>query len=379
MSDHAKLAPSASHRWIECHGSVQLCAMVEPRDTSYAREGTFAHEIAAKCLIKGKNALSYLNIKSDNGEFTVDEEMANHINDYVEFIEALRVMWGGEPMIETRVKVSDHIWGTADVILLSSDGKTLHVIDLKYGRGKVVLAEGNYQALCYALGALNHLGAAAAALVETVHIHIFQPRAGGDAWREWEVTMAGMESARDKLLEAERLIVAGSNTLKTGGWCQFCDAAAQCPKRAEEAREVARDVFADNSPPPVESLTTEQIARIIELTPRLEDWIKAIHDLAVKKLERGEKVPGYKLVEKIGNRKWKDEKATSDALVLYGINPFNEPKLITPAEAERRLGKAGVKLSVSSLVERPVTGQALVPESDKRPAKDAKAVFPPRT
>lgn len=376
---HAKLAPSSAHRWIECYGSVALCADVPDRDSVYAREGTFVHDIAARCLEQGKDAHSYLNIKSDDGEFTVTEEMCKHVNDYCELIEALATMWGGKPLIETRVQVSEHIWGTADAILLSSDGKVLHVIDLKYGKGKIVEAEGNYQALSYAIGALNSLDPVAAAAVQYVVIHIYQPRAGGDAWREWEVSPAGIDSARDTLLRAESQILAGNQELKTGAWCQFCDAAATCPARHAEARAAARDVFADNVPPPVETLTPEQVARIIELTPRVEDWLKAIHDLAVRKLERGEAVPGYKLVEKTGNRKWRDETATRDTLSLYGIDPNTAPKLISPAEAERRISAASVKLSVGSMVERPVTGQALVPESDKRPAKDPRAAFLPPT
>lgn len=383
MADHAKLAPSSAHRWLECHGSIALCATVEDTDSVYAREGTFAHDIAAKCLNSNKDALSYLGIKSKNpkkpehdGEFEFTEEMAGHINAYVDFIDALKIMWGGEPLVETRVRVSEIIWGTADIILLSEDGETVHIVDLKYGQGHIVSAELNYQALCYAIGAINHLEPALQAKIKAVHVHIFQPRAGGEPWREWETTMAGVESAREKLLYAETMIRAGSTTLKTGGWCKFCDASAICPARAREAREVARDVFSDNTPPPVETLSVDQISRIIELTPRVEEWLKAVHDLGVRKLERGEALPGYKLVNKIGNRKWTDEKAVSQTMQLYGVDPFTKPKLVTVAEAERRTAKAGVKLNLTSMVERPVTGQALVPMSDKRSANDAIAVFP---
>ena len=79
MADHAKLAPSSAHRWLECHGSISLCETVEDTDSVYAREGTFAHDIAAKCLTTNKDALSFLGIKSKNakkpehaGEFTFD-------------------------------------------------------------------------------------------------------------------------------------------------------------------------------------------------------------------------------------------------------------------------------------------------------------------
>lgn len=378
--DHAKLAPSSAHRWLECHGSVELCARAPDRETSYAFEGTVAHDIAAKCREANKDAASYLNTvhRSESGlEVTVNDEMVRHVNDYLDFIDSLQLMWGGEPKIETRVKVSEHIWGTADMILLSGDGETLHVLDLKYGAGKVVEVEGNYQAICYAIGALRGLGAATAAKVKQVIIHIYQPRAGGEPWREWEISLAGIESAEIKLLEAQGLIMAGSQKLKAGSHCQFCDAAPTCPERAKEANIAARDVFSNNSPPPIETLSTEKLVAIHALAPRVVDWLKQVHDFIVRKLERGEPVPGYKLIEKIGNRRWVDKEVAEQMLGLYGVNPHNAPSLVTPAEAERRLAGAGIKLSIDSLVERPVTGQALVPDSNPNAPASPKATFNP--
>lgn len=386
MHEHAKLSPSSAHRWMICHGSVELCARAPDRDSVYAREGTFVHEIAAKCLDDKKDANSFLQIKSKNpkkpeldGEFTFDEVMAGHVNNYVEFIDALILMWGGEIKTETRVTVSELIWGTADVILLSDDGKTLHVVDLKYGQGKVVEVEGNYQGITYAVGALRDLekeDPLAAAKVETVVIHIYQPRAGTEPWREWEVTRAGIESAATKLIEAQDLIKKGSRKLVTGDHCTFCDAAATCPKRASEANVVAKDVFSNTAPPAIETLTTEQIEEIVRLKPRVIEWLNAVSKFAEQKLERGEAVKGQKLVKTIGNSRWIDKEHARTMLSMMGINPCGEAPLITPAEAKRRLAAANVKLAVDSMVERPVTGSKMVPETASGQAIEGPAQFP---
>ena len=43
---HAKLSASASHRWLACPPSAQLCADLPDTATDYAKEGTCAHELA---------------------------------------------------------------------------------------------------------------------------------------------------------------------------------------------------------------------------------------------------------------------------------------------------------------------------------------------
>ena len=47
MAAHAKLSPSAASRWLNCPGSVALCATLPtPPSTYYADEGTAAHALA---------------------------------------------------------------------------------------------------------------------------------------------------------------------------------------------------------------------------------------------------------------------------------------------------------------------------------------------
>ena len=51
MAKHAKLGPSSASRWLNCPGSVALCATVpEEPSSEYADEGTFAHDIAERAI-----------------------------------------------------------------------------------------------------------------------------------------------------------------------------------------------------------------------------------------------------------------------------------------------------------------------------------------
>ena len=54
MSAHAPLAPSSAKRWMSCPGSVTGDARrPEPPSSSFADEGTHAHELFARCLLQG--------------------------------------------------------------------------------------------------------------------------------------------------------------------------------------------------------------------------------------------------------------------------------------------------------------------------------------
>ena len=47
---HAKLSPSSAERWMSCPGSVALNEGKDDKGSSYAAEGTAAHELAEKIL-----------------------------------------------------------------------------------------------------------------------------------------------------------------------------------------------------------------------------------------------------------------------------------------------------------------------------------------
>jgi hypothetical protein len=100
----------------------------------------------------------------------------------------------------------------------------------------------------------------------------------------------------------------------------------------------------------------------------VEAWGEAVVSYARQIAEKGTAIPGWKLVNgKLGNRAWRDELAAADAIKAAGGEPW-ETKVISPAVAEKAVGKAVFAAKLAPLTSRAPGSVSLVPESDKRPA-----------
>lgn len=373
MSDHAVLSPSAAERWTACPGSVELSRGLPDTDSLASRNGTWAHECAALRL----NAKSPRDREAYRTLEGLPATLAMCVDSYVGYVLALRAIYGGDLYIEERVELlQDWCWGTADAILVAraDDGSLhLHVVDLKTGGGHFVPAVGNRQLAVYGAAALQRLPQEPR--VAKVSLHIVQPAwpdPDGNIARVWHTTPAELEQFLAPTMAVARRVAAGETNLplQPGGHCTFCKARSTCPALRAQVESAVQTSFANApvvEPPEPRTMTPEQLAKVLGAAALIETWLAAVRETAHANAIAGTKVPGYKLVEKIGNRRWTDETAAADALRAAGVDPYVEPKLVTPAEAERRVGR-GRRALLEPLTTRPTTGVALVPEHDKRPA-----------
>jgi hypothetical protein len=74
MSGHSRIGASSMHRWATCPGSVRLSKDMPNISSSYAEEGTRAHELA-ELILTGKD------VPGD-----VDPEMLEAVMVYVDAI-----------------------------------------------------------------------------------------------------------------------------------------------------------------------------------------------------------------------------------------------------------------------------------------------------
>jgi len=138
--------------WMSCPPSARLGESFEDQDSEYAKEGTLAHHIGELLLRKRWEGAD---ITADLEAAQVDPlysgEMGECMEAYAAFVEermseAKTRCADPRIFIEQTVKFDEYVpegFGTSDAIIIS-DG-LMDVVDLKYGKGVPVSAEGNPQ------------------------------------------------------------------------------------------------------------------------------------------------------------------------------------------------------------------------------------------
>jgi len=359
---HAKLSASGSSQWLNCTGSIRASADVIDEGSSFAQEGTCAHEVGDLCLKNKQPASDYIGKVVEGVEVT--EEMAEYVQGYVDYV----LSFGGEQFYEEKVDFSNWVpegFGTSDAIVMDEVSNTLHVIDLKYGKGVVVDAENNTQGMLYALGAYSDFSLVYA--FDSVVIHIYQPRVSN--FSTWEVSVKDLLEWADNVVRPKADEAMTDDAPRTPGakQCQWCKVKATCPALYDHTNEVIVadfDTIEDTLPSP-STLNDAQLRVVLDNKKLIESWLQAVEDHTRRTVESGESFSGYKLVAGRSLRKFRDlDEAEAVLSELLGDDAY-EHKLLTVAKAEKALG-AKRKKEISDLIIKPEGKPVLVPDSDKR-------------
>lgn len=375
MGEHATFGASNSEIWLNCHGSIKMSEGIESEDTSYSSEGTKAHECLAVFLKSKRPFTQKLSLERKG----YPQEMIRHALDaYKEVLN--RTPEDATVLSEIKVDASSFTrkgeFGTLDVAIIEEFG-TLNVIDFKYGAGVVVEVENNSQLVYYALAVseLYHHN------FERVKMTIIQPRAfheSGKTIRDWEISIDELLNWGPKFKAAVKRSLEPNAKLLSGDHCRWCKGAFKCPEISNKKLREAQVVFSDEAKFEIEEPKKNPIGRVIDLSKalhavdKLELWIKAIKQQAHLMLERGEELPGWKLVPKRASRKYKNEdKAAAYAKEYFGDIAFKN-ELLSPTQIEEQLTDKvnGVDKFLAKHVIKESSGNNLVPEDDPREAID---------
>jgi len=362
---------------MACPGSIRLSREVpEPPETSFALEGTRAHAVAELSLTKGIDPSAYVGIEIEGG--VVDEDMADHVRVYVDHCRGL-IDEHASDWVERRFNLAalnppGPMFGTADFVAYDHSTRTLYVVDLKYGQGVVVEARGNKQLRYYGLGAALSLDPREYP-IERVVMTIVQPRAmhTDGPIRTDEITYGELLEFADDLMEAARATTLPDAPLNAGAHCRFCPASGVCPEQRSKALTVVQDEFAlaeTWTPPAPETIPIDRLAEMATDFHILEDWMAAARARLQGMLERGEEVPGFKLVARRATRKWGDPEIVEQILTSrnFDTEETHETKLKSPAQIEKLMGKKPFAAALAETVIKVSSGYNMVPDTDPRPA-----------
>lgn len=332
-----------------------------------------AHKLAEAEALRITGQITDLEFGSRLNEISTYEgyttEMLESCQDYAELIESKRKTLeektgSATVLIEAKIAFSDWVpdgFGTADCIILA-DGY-MEVIDFKYGKGKRVDAFQNPQMRMYTLGAYQTYGLVYD--VEHITMTIFQPRISNGVTSD-EITIEEILDWGEKYVKPRAaLAYEGKGEFNPSAeTCRFCKVKATCKARAEENLKAFDDA------PDIFLLTPEEAGKILERAEDIEAWLKDLSVYVENTILKGDKVPGWKLVEGRSNRMIADSGKAAARLMENGISEaliYKPRELITLTQMEKDFGKKAVAEILGELIVKPAGAPKLAPERDKRP------------
>ena len=387
---HALLAPSSSHRWSKCPGSLN--EHIRKPSGHSALEGNAAHmllEYVGRTVQAGDRLRTVSRVAVQKGEpepvyFEATEEMKSAVRLALQQTKGFPIVRFELPVIPlTQYKLE--LFGTSDIVCVNPDAKEgeprLRVIDLKYGR--VPVHPWSEQLQLYLIGALvwavkeHGIKWRDTDRVETC---VVQPRAPGDPVRSCQVfvkearTIGGLwrDIVSDLVAthkENEGKPVAFTE-FSAGEHCSYCPHATRCGTLREHADRIAADNFPailDNPDIP----TDKYLADCAKILPAVKIWVAQVEDALREALSANpEAVPTHKLVTGAGRREWIRE-------ARYSLPGFMRENLLSDkipvmemrsvAAIERDLPPI-LREKIAKYYTRGTPRKILVTVSDPRPA-----------
>lgn len=391
--------PSSADRWATCTASVKLIAtMPHGPSSKESREGTLAHAVWAASVEARRAGQPYhpdlwvgetfqhTEVTGETWEAPMPADMAEPLDECHRYLDSVVQHHDGIRVLlsEQRVAIDLGIIqekGTADLVAVMADG-TVHVFDLKYGRGVYVEAMNNAQLCMYGIGVAQLLGRMGITGTRYV-FHIMLPRQ--NSMTRWELTpdelQAWVASFHAAVHEAKHAPVFRPSD-KACKWCPAKN--LPCPAMAEHVhREVAMKFIIGNNPgdrplkpddfTPPSTYSRGELANMWNSLDLIRTWCTTLEKTVNDALEADPLAfEGHlkRVAGDLGARFWADEKTAIDACRRGKLtkDAYTKTSIISPTEFERAVGKTSYTAIIKhDEVKRKPGNPRVVPWSDKRP------------
>lgn len=368
QDEHSDLVGgSSAARRLNCPGSYQMEKKLPPSDaresSSYADEGTALHECMQYIL--GNNVVDLEDVlgmtfgrseTSPDGYVITKELMRDAIVPCVDFFDDLddkcQAEGGLSFLVEQRCQMPGipGAFGTSDLIC-RTDVQTF-IVDWKFGAGVPVKAyypdsktgevKPNPQLMFYARAAMHTCPEMFGPVPEKtpalgvppappknwpVTLIIVQPRSrfeDDQVSSERTVHVSDLETFRMDLVRAVAEAQGDNPSINRGDHCRFAKCKKICPHFTQPGfalTQVAAKLQAKKAEPlgAIDVNWNELYAELLDYAVIAEMAVKEIRAGAHAFLETGEKIPGWKLVDKRGTEKYVDEQGAVKMAVKLGI------------------------------------------------------------
>lgn len=297
-----------------------------PEPTEAQQEGVAAAWMA-DAVLRGSAAscAEFEGEQAPNG-WPVDYAMMRHVQGYVDTVRK-----HGPAYSETRLTLwNGLVQGQPDAHILNTPGGTLRLWDFKYGY-RVVEPQDNPQLLLPAI-----------ALVQPYHtlitMAIYQPRAlhPGGIYRKWTIDRADLERHEQRLHAAAIATMDERPRASCGHQCTFCprNRPSDCPTLA---MNLAAQYELMSSTRRGVKLTPAELAAQLDFLDTTAALLKACRTGAEAeaegRIQADEQIMGWCMAPRAANRVITAKPEVVRALT--DLDPFQEPKLKTPAQLER--------------------------------------------
>lgn len=358
MNAHTALSPSKRLRWSLCPGSIREAAKFpEPPSGPAAIDGTHSHTLLEHC-IKGNLAdpIAMIGIKMSDrdGEFTVDAERAQRVKVAVDYVRQRVQQLSGMCVVraETRADPAklvgrDDMGGTYDIRILGGD--VCEIIDYKDGMHHVPVVK-NPQLEQYAIGDLASFEEGRYPF-SMIRLTVIQPKLAAkgmnpiSSWDEpveyyLETVLPALKAQAAACDAPDAPLVPGDEQ------CRYCPAKGACAALAGHATSAVTELFGPVGQGLVEAsaatdpnaMPVEKIREILEAAPLLRQMIEAVETEALRRMKAGVTIPGLKVVNGRGSRKW----ALPEEQIEQKLKSMGMPKdaiwkssLVSPAQVEK--------------------------------------------
>lgn len=245
---HAKLSPSASHRWLVCPGSVEANVGKPWEQSVHALEGTSAHALLEVCLRLGSEPETFFGGTLQPGHMPVDEGMVDGVGYALDYVRAYvannpktKVLVEHEVVFGPQIGAPAELaFGTSDIILDNYPTEVV-VIDYKHGIGISVSVKDNSQLLLYALGMREQRGR-----YQRYRKVVVQPRLPKRKPVQEAPALSDTQIIKwvDKVVKPVVPVALSKNAPRVAGsHCRYCAADGNCQAQYTLVMEAAKKEF----------------------------------------------------------------------------------------------------------------------------------------